>query len=222
MLNKYLKRADGEETVRIWTPTIIGTAKPVSTVHERGKVQESLVDYQFVTKCKTNDVFPRGYTQSHRPTAHYANEAELTRVFTSRKNNQQTSSEKVENTAAQNATSQSTPSQKPAAQQVKPANKPEPKVQQSQSVKTNTPKASRPATPDNGQQTAVIDPQTDHMVNPELESEIFGELEQLSGNANIVADANSYDDSQFDTLEDELFADIEEHLNQSPPSSMSM
>ncbi len=209
MLNRYLRRVEGEETERLWTPTIVGTAKPTISVSEKGVVSEALADYQFVTKANTNDVFPRGYTQSHIPTNHYANESELKKVFVGSKPTATKAAVK-DSTNSQQVTSEAKPpATKPTAQKSPP---------KEQVTTTPKPKAAKPDTPA-PKPEATPTPVTDDLA---LEDELFADIAHELGGNNEPQYTQDPDAYMGDELEDELFNDIADQLSQTPTSNMGM
>ncbi|WP_214656078.1 hypothetical protein, partial [Vibrio anguillarum] len=65
------------------------------------------MDYRFITKTNTSQVFPKGYSLQNIPTANFSDESKLITVFGNNANSQHVTS------AAQQKTSAPAPTQQP-------------------------------------------------------------------------------------------------------------
>lgn len=208
MQSRYLRRVPEQDTERLWVPTIIGLAKPNADESQ----PDEYIDYSFVTKTNTSDVFPRGYGQSHIPTDNYSNDNELKRVFEFKQDGKKNLS--LEKTANNTEISQAQPA--PAAQaqektqpqtqaqgtQKAPQTKAKP-VKQAAS-KANT---SKSAATLRSQKVETSKPSQNTVLEENHEDALFGSLEDALNStdeslaANVTQPQNESENSQPDYQE---------------------
>ncbi|MEZ9699630.1 hypothetical protein AB4455_19465 [Vibrio sp. 10N.261.46.E12] len=206
MLNRYLRRIPEQDTERLWVPTIIGLAKP----NADNSQPNEYIDYSFVTKTNTSDVFPRGYGQSHIPTENYSNEDELKRVFEYKQDAKKHQSLEKAADNSNTAQTQAAPNQTqeaPTQTQVQD-NQQEQAPQKPAKTKTNAtkkapepkPTTSKPAAALRSQKVETTKAEQNTVLDESHEDALFGSLEDaLNGTEQNIAPEVAMPESINDT-----------------------
>lgn len=220
MVNRYLKRNGDEDVTRVWAKTIFATSQAAETVERNGQAVKEYLDYRFITKSNTSQVFPKGYSLQNIPTANFSDESKLITVFGNNENSQHAALAAQQKSTAPAPTQQSVQTAQQQTQtEVQPsktaATKPKPKTKaaaKNAALSTQSTQTKPNAVSTTDVDDTIMD-DVKAMLNDSTSTSSIADTQTESA-AETAQSFESVDDELVDELDDALFGDISNMFNQ--------